>query len=730
MKSRPFLPLVSLSALALAAALLGASVSSARADTVASNTDGPFLTPISFYVGQSFTTTTATAVNNIAFNFFSDVPATTPYALGTGFLLSSVYTGTPAGLSSATPGFLGQADAAGGVYTFDSSLTLAPGTQYFFYVNALIPAGARSGGNVYAGGVAFFTTSADVNFSPNPNGNSGNFRVTGSPVAASFSATGSLATARYSHTATLLSNGKVLVAGGSNYSKGSFGPIASAELYDPATGSWSATGSLATARVGHTATLLPNGKVLVAGGRTSLFTLDGPLASAELYDPATGSWSATGSLATARSGHTATLLPNGKVLVVGSYITSAELYDPATGRWRATGSLATARDGHTATLLANGNVLVAGGGDGSGFDYITSAELYDPATGRWSATGSLSTARAGHTATLLPNGKVLVVGGRESFTAAELYDPATGSWSTTGFPATARASETATLLPNGNVLIAGGYNLTTGILASAELYEFGGDIPTTLGNISTRGRVETGDNVMIGGFIVTGTQPKKVIVRAIGPSLSGSNVPGALADPTLTLHGSNGVQLAANDDWQTDQEAEINATTLPPDNPRESAIVRTLQPGPYTAIVRGKNGTTGVGLVEAFDLDRSVDSKLANISTRGLVQTGDNVLIAGTIVVGQSAQKVIIRAIGPSLPVTGKLADPTLDLFNSNGVKFASNNNWRETQEAEIIASTVPPTNDLESALVATLPPGGSTAIVRGNGDTTGVALVEVYALD
>ncbi len=193
MQTRSFLPLVSLSALALAAALLGASVSSARADIVASNTAGTFLLPFSSYTGQSFTTTTATAQNNIRFNYFLDLNVTTPLALGTGFLFSSAYTGTPADLadlSSATPGFLGQADAAGGFYTFDSSLTLAPGTQYFFYENLPIDQFGRSGGPgptgniVYAGGVAFFTfpNSPNSNFVPDPNGFSGNFLVTGSSV--------------------------------------------------------------------------------------------------------------------------------------------------------------------------------------------------------------------------------------------------------------------------------------------------------------------------------------------------------------------------------------------------------------------------------------------------------------------------------------------------------------------------------------------------------------------
>ena len=219
-----------------------------------------------------------------------------------------------------------------------------------------------------------------------------------------FENTGSLATARV-HTATLLPNGKVLVAGGENAAA----DLASAELYDPASGTWTTTGSLVNSRSQHTATLLPNGKVLVAGGLGD----GGPLASAELYDPASGTWTATGSLATARDGHTATLLPNGKVLVAGgfngSYFASAELYDPVSGTWTATGSLATARSLHSATLLPNGKVLVAGG-LGAGDVALASAELYDPASGTWTATGSLATARADHTATLLPNGKVLVAG--------------------------------------------------------------------------------------------------------------------------------------------------------------------------------------------------------------------------------------------------------------------------------------------------------------------------------
>jgi sugar lactone lactonase YvrE len=248
---------------------------------------------------------------------------------------------------------------------------------------------------------------------------------------------------------------------------------------------------------------------------------------------------------------------------------------------------------------------------------------------------------------------------------------------------------------------------------------------TLLANISTRVLVQPGDNVLIGGFIITGTQPKKVIVRARGPSLP---LAGVLANPTLDLYGPNGL-IASNDNWQDAPNAQETITSnFAPTNSLESAIVASLPANnsSYTAIV---GGGTGVGLFEVYDLDGTADAKLANVSSRGFVLTGDDAMIAGFVITGPSAQKVIVRAIGPSLSVTGKLADPSLQLFDLNGNSLGFNDNWRTDQEAEIVASSIAPSNDLESAIVRTLPPGVYTAIVSGAGGTTGVALVEVYAL-
>lgn len=251
---------------------------------------------------------------------------------------------------------------------------------------------------------------------------------------------------------------------------------------------------------------------------------------------------------------------------------------------------------------------------------------------------------------------------------------------------------------------------------------------TTLANISTRAVVGTGANVLIGGFIVTGTQGKPVIVRAIGPSLS---LPGKMLDPTLELHNSAGAIIASNDNWgQSANSAAIADSGVAPTHPSESAVLMTLAPGSYTAVLGGAAGTTGTAVVEVYDLNSGVDAKLANISTRALVQNGDNVVIGGLIVVGASAADVIVRAIGPSLTVPGAMADPTLEVRDAAGTLLASNDNWRSNQQAAIIGTGVAPTRDAESAVVTSLAPGSYTAIVRGANGSTGVAVVEVYQLN
>ncbi|MEO6971671.1 MAG: hypothetical protein ABI217_12355 [Chthoniobacterales bacterium] len=240
--------------------------------------------------------------------------------------------------------------------------------------------------------------------------------------------------------------------------------------------------------------------------------------------------------------------------------------------------------------------------------------------------------------------------------------------------------------------------------------------------------VGTGDNVLIGGFIITGTEAKEVVVRAIGPSLP---LTGVLGDPVLELHDSTGATIATNDNWQdsANKQAIIDAG-FAPTNEKESAILMTLEPGSYTAIVQRVGGTTGIALVEVYDLDRTVDSKLANISTRGAVQTGDNVMIGGLIILGSTNTDVLVRAIGPELTafgVNGALEDTTLELHDKNGALLTSNDDWKETQQSAIAATGLAPKDDRESAILMTLAPDSYTAIVRGKNGTTGVALVEVY---
>jgi N-acetylneuraminic acid mutarotase len=294
-------------------------------------------------------------------------------------------------------------------------------------------------------------------------------------------------TGRAEHTATLLPDGKVLVAGGVADNREEEA-LASAELYDPGTGKWTATGSMRRPRAQHTATLLPDGRVLVAGGMCNgRYTTGcppnedptGAMAAAEIYDPGSGNWTATGDMTTQRFYHTATLLNDGKVLVAGtehapdSILASTELFDPGTGRWTATGDMITARTQQMATLLADGRVLIAGGVgpvSPTSHDGLTSAELYDPRSGMWTATGSMAAPRTQDPLIVLADGRVLKAGkdGADDPASCELYDPSTGTWSTTGSMAAPRGPLTSTLLADGRVLVATGFGVP---VASAELYD-------------------------------------------------------------------------------------------------------------------------------------------------------------------------------------------------------------------------------------------------------------------
>ena len=290
---------------------------------------------------------------------------------------------------------------------------------------------------------------------------------------------------------------------------------------------------------------------------------------------------------------------------------------------------------------------------------------------------------------------------------------------------------------NGEIYALAGSNLGPSGTTGQVLKIVPAPASPALVNLATRMRVQTGDNVLIGGFILLGSSPKKVILRAIGPSLTANNqpLPGRLADPNLTLYDSTGSALFTNNDWMdSPQKQAIIDSTIPPTDPKESAIVATLPPGGYTAIMNSANNTPGIGVVELYDLDQPAPANPANISTRGFVETGDNVMIGGFIVGGSQNRTVFVRALGPSLTAVGvpnALPDPFLELHDASGAIIASNDNWKSDQQTQIVATSIPPTDDKEAAIVsAPLPPGNYTAIVRGVGNNpTGVALVEIYQL-
>jgi N-acetylneuraminic acid mutarotase len=417
-------------------------------------------------------------------------------------------------------------------------------------------------------------------------------------VLGTWSAAGSMAVARSNQTATLLSGGQVLVTGGlSSATSNTSGYLSSAELYDPTANTWSSAGSMATARYQQTATLLPGGKVLVAGGTDSN---SNPLSSAELYDPTANTWSPAAAMTVARDQHTATLLGTGKVLVVGGVnigtngmdaaLASTELYDPTANTWTAPASLTTARFGQTATLLKSGKLLVAGGYDING-NVLASAEIYDPATDTWSPAGSMATGRALDTATLLGTGQVLVAGGVDTNSAplasAELYDPTSNTWSAAASMAVPRDQHTATLLGNGTVLIAGGADSNTNPLASAEIYDpLSNTWSASASMASARGNpsatlLQSGKVLLAGGFgpdIFSFLASAELYDPAGGVPTSATQLAVTNLSPTsVTAGGTVTFTLTAEDNaglrfpgytgtvqfTSTDNDAEMNGAPLP-----------------------------------------------------------------------------------------------------------------------------------------------------------------------
>ena len=530
--------------------------------------------------------------------------------------------------------------------------------------------------------------------------------------------------------------------------------------YNPDADTWLPTsiGNAPTSRYHHTAVW--TGREMIVWGGYDGFNIRN---TGGRYNPTTDSWIATdlSNPPFPRQFHTAVW--TGSEMIVwggngaGGTLDRGARYDPDTDSWTATSirNAPTGRSQHAAVWT--GFEMIVWGG----LDTANTGGRYNPSTDSWTATSTINAPGDRAFPTTVWTGREMIVwggnGGCANFMCVRntggRYNPTTDSWSETSL--TNAPSERVfhtSVWTGGEMIVWGGtglYDFNTGGRYCAQPP----NLLAQLGNISTRSFVQTGNNVMIGGFIVRGTQPKKVIVRAIGPELTRYGVPNPLLNPTLEVHDATGALIASNDNWTStiiggiitsNQVAQIRHSGHAPADETESAIIADLPPGNYTVIVRGVDNMTGVALVEAYDLSPETNSILGNISTRSFVQTGDDVMIGGFIVHGTGSKKVIIRAIGPELSmppfrVPNALSDPTLELHNSTGALIASNDNWQHTiiggiitsdQRGQIRSSGYAPTDGRESAIIATLPVGNYTAIVRGINDTTGVALGEVYDLD
>ena len=527
-----------------------------------------------------------------------------------------------------------------------------------------------------------------------------------------------LNTARYDHTATLLPNGEVLVAGG--FGTGGSGPvaIASAELYNPQTNTWTTTGSMTTTRAEHTATLLPNGTVLVTGGEDASAT---GLSTAEIYNPATGIWSTTGSMSTARQHHTATLLQNGKVLVAGgsvsgsTFLSSAEIYDPASGTWSTTPNMNYIHDRAVAVLLPNGNVLVATGLTSAHGSQTTGAEIYNPSANTWTTTGSMLTSLEYAEATLLPNGQVLLEGGDHGTgtiqSAAYLYNPTTGSWATTGSMTTPRYAHASTLLPNGKVLVTGGINNSNVYLSSDEMYDPSAGTWSTVAPMTFAFAEHTATLLPDGNVLLAGGG------TAAGPSVSSSsiyipisgtwNTTGSMSttreNQTATLL-PNGEVLAAGGSNGTSalSSAEIYnpsagtwSTTGAMSTTRENQTA-TLLPNGEILAAGGSNGTSALSSAEIYNPSAGTWSTTGAMSTTRENQTA-TLLPNGEVL-----------AAGGS---NGTSALSSAEIYNPSAGTWSTTGSMSTTRENQ----------------TATLLPNGKVLVSGGSDGTNTLSTAEIY---
>ena len=493
----------------------------------------------------------------------------------------------------------------------------------------------------------------------------------------------------------------------------------------------------------------PDGKILVGG----YFGTIGGQSRQRIarLDPATGLSDSFSAGAIGSAVFSIALQADGKILVGGvfSYIGAQQRHhiarlDPTTGESDSFNPNAN-NAVRSIAVQADGKILAAGmfaGANSIGGQERNRIARLDPITGladsfNPNANNLVLAIAVPADGKILAGGEFTSIGGQTRNRMARL-DPTTGLADSFNLNASSPifnsgAVSAIALQADGRIVVGGFFDALapTGSRVTRNNIARLKPKPANLANISTRLRIQTGDNAMIGGFIIAGTQQKKVIVRGIGPSLP---LAGALADPIIEVHGASGQLLATNDDWNdATTRNEIIASGLAPSHEKESALWGILNPGAYTVIVRGKNDTTGTGLFEVYDLDANADSKLANVSTRGFENTGDDVIIGGVILSGAAPTRVLFRAIGPSLTnfgVPNALEDPILELRNGDGVLIAINYDWRDDQEEQIIATGLPPSNNAESAIVRDLSPGNYTSIIRRINNDTGVALIEAYELN